>query len=434
MTVDQTGTATVTFLFSDVEGSTALLRKLRNEYGAVMGDHERLLRAAWEETEGRELDADGDSFFVAFRRPRQAVDAAVTAQRALDAHGWPEGVELRVRIGIHTGEATVAGDQYVGLAVHRAARICDAGHGGQILLSETTRSLLEDEEEELDGLELHDLGPQQLKDFDRPVRIYQLAVAGLQSDFPALRTAPGHAAAHLAERQDELAVTAQTGGPVVRVLIVDDQALVRAGFRMILEAEQDIEVVGEAADGREAVDEARRLEPDVVLMDVRMPEVDGIEAARRLLGQGEIATKIVMLTTFDMDEYVYDALRAGASGFLLKDVPPEQLIAGIRAVASGDALLAPSVTRRVIEEFVRRPPDSVRTPPPKLAELTPRELEVLTLIARGLSNAEIATALFVSETTVKTHVAHVLMKLELRDRVQAVVLAYESGLVQPGES
>jgi DNA-binding NarL/FixJ family response regulator len=218
------------------------------------------------------------------------------------------------------------------------------------------------------------------------------------------------------------------------VLIVDDQALVRAGFRMILEAEEDIEVVGEAADGREAVTEARRLRPDVVLMDVRMPDVDGIEATRRLLAEDGSAVKVVMLTTFDMDEYVYDALRAGASGFLLKDVPPEQLVDGIRAVAKGDALLAPSVTRRVIEEFVRRPPASVRTLTPKLEELTARELEVLKLIARGLSNAEIATELFVSETTVKTHVAHVLMKLGLRDRVQAVVAAYESGLVEPGES
>jgi len=217
------------------------------------------------------------------------------------------------------------------------------------------------------------------------------------------------------------------------ILIVDDQALVRAGFRMILEAEADMEVVGEAADGREAVAEAKRLRPDVVLMDVRMPDVDGIEATRRLLGDGADA-KVVMLTTFDMDEYVYDALRAGASGFLLKDVPPEQLVDGIRAVAKGDALLAPSVTRRVIEEFVRRPPASVRTLPPGLEELTARELEVLKLIARGLANAEIATELFVSETTVKTHVAHVLMKLDLRDRVQAVVAAYESGLVEPGES
>ncbi|MGH3053202.1 MAG: response regulator [Gaiellaceae bacterium] len=216
------------------------------------------------------------------------------------------------------------------------------------------------------------------------------------------------------------------------VLIVDDQALVRAGFRMILEAEEDIDVVGEAADGREAVAEARRLRPDVVLMDVRMPDVDGIEATRRLLGADGSDVKIVMLTTFDMDEYVYDALRAGASGFLLKDVPPEQLVAGIRAVASGDALLAPTVTRRVIEEFVRRPPDSMRTAPPELAELTARELEVLELIARGLANGEIAKELFVGETTVKTHVAHILMKLELRDRVQAVVFAYESGLVLPG--
>ena len=216
------------------------------------------------------------------------------------------------------------------------------------------------------------------------------------------------------------------------VLIVDDQALVRAGFRMILEAEQDIQVVGEAADGREAVAEARRLRPDIVLMDVRMPDVDGIEATRRLLADDGAAVKVVMLTTFDMDEYVYDALKAGASGFLLKDVPPEQLVDGIRAVASGDALLAPSVTRRVIEEFVRRPPDSVRTAPPELAELTARELEVLKLVARGLANAEIAKELFISETTVKTHVAHVLMKLKLRDRVQAVVFAYESGLVLPG--
>ncbi|HEX5936962.1 MAG TPA: response regulator transcription factor [Actinomycetota bacterium] len=216
------------------------------------------------------------------------------------------------------------------------------------------------------------------------------------------------------------------------VLIADDQALMRTGFRMILEAEPDLEVVGEAANGIEAVTEATRLRPDVVLMDVRMPEMDGIEATRRLLdANGE--TKVVMLTTFDMDEYVYEALRAGASGFLVKDVPPEQLVTGIRSVASGDALLAPTITRRLIQEFVSRPPDAIRTSPPELSRLTEREVEVLRMMARGLSNGEIATKLFVSETTVKTHVAHVLSKLGVRDRVQAVVLAYESGVVQPGE-
>jgi DNA-binding NarL/FixJ family response regulator len=216
------------------------------------------------------------------------------------------------------------------------------------------------------------------------------------------------------------------------VLIVDDQALVRAGFRMILEAEVDMEVVGEAADGGQAIVEARNLRPDVVLMDVRMPVMDGIEATRRLL-DGDSGARVVMLTTFDMDEYIYEALRAGASGFLLKDVPPEQLIDGVRAIASGDALLAPSVTRRLIEEFVRRPPGTARRLPSSVEELTAREREVLELMAHGLSNAEIASTFVISNTTVKTHVARVLAKLQLRDRVQAVVFAYESGLVQPGD-
>jgi DNA-binding NarL/FixJ family response regulator len=219
----------------------------------------------------------------------------------------------------------------------------------------------------------------------------------------------------------------------VRVLIVDDQSLVRAGFRMILDAETEIEVVGEASDGLEAVLAARQMEPDVILMDVRMPNVDGLEATRRLLDGRDEGPRILILTTFDLDEYVYEALRAGASGFLLKDTPPEQLVEAIMIVARGDALLAPSITRRVIEEFVRRPPASTRKPPPELAELTAREREMLGYIAKGLSNAEIAQAAFVSETTVKTHVAHILMKLRLRDRVQAVVYAYENGVVEPGD-
>jgi DNA-binding NarL/FixJ family response regulator len=219
-----------------------------------------------------------------------------------------------------------------------------------------------------------------------------------------------------------------TPGGRIRLLVVDDQALVRAGFRMILEAEPDLEVAGEAADGEEALVQAARCCPDVVLMDVRMPGLDGIAATRRLLSGPEPgALKVIMLTTFDMDEYVYDALRAGASGFLLKDVPPEQLIDGIRAVVSGESLLSPSITRRMIEVYLERRPAG--PPASALAALTPREREILQLLARGLANAEIADALVVSETTVKTHVARVLMKLGLRDRVQAVIFAYENGLV-----
>ena len=219
----------------------------------------------------------------------------------------------------------------------------------------------------------------------------------------------------------------------IRVLIVDDQALVRAGFRMILESETAIEIVGEASDGLEALDAVRECAPDVVLMDIRMPNLDGLEATRRIVGDGSAGPRVLMLTTFDLDEYVYEALRAGASGFLLKDTPPEQLVTAIEVIASGDALLSPTITKRVIEEFIRRPPSTMAVSlPPALDDLTARELEVLGFMARGLSNAEIAKDLFVSETTVKTHVARILMKLNLRDRVQAVVYAYESGLVQPG--
>ncbi|TQS29056.1 response regulator transcription factor [Microbispora sp. KK1-11] len=218
---------------------------------------------------------------------------------------------------------------------------------------------------------------------------------------------------------------------MIRVLLVDDQALVRGGFRSILEGQDDIEVVGEAVDGVEAIDRGSVLQPDVILMDIRMPRLDGIEATRHLLNGSTCRARILILTTFDEDEYVYQALRAGASGFLLKSAPPRELAGAVRTVAAGEALLAPEITRRMIEDYVRRPrPGSDR--PAGLETLTPRELEVLRLIARGRSNAEIAAELFLSGPTVKTHVTRILAKLGLRDRVQAVVFAYECGLVHPG--
>ncbi|MEU8514881.1 response regulator transcription factor [Kitasatospora sp. NPDC048722] len=227
----------------------------------------------------------------------------------------------------------------------------------------------------------------------------------------------------------------------IRVIIVDDQAMVRAGFAALLNAQSDIDVVGDAADGAQALEVSGRTHPDVVLMDVRMPGMDGLEAARRLLdpapghrgGAGAHRPKVLMLTTFDVDDYVYEALRAGASGFLLKDAPPTDLIAAVRVVAAGEALLAPSVTRRLIEDFARTRPARRRDPKVRLNGLTPRETEVLELIARGLSNQEIAGLLVLAEQTVKTHIGRILAKLDLRDRAQAVVLAYESGLVAPGQ-
>jgi len=216
----------------------------------------------------------------------------------------------------------------------------------------------------------------------------------------------------------------------IRVLVADDQSMVRAGFRMLLSSEQDIEVVAEASNGLEAVDKAARFRPTVVLMDIRMPELDGLQATRRILAADDTA-RILILTTFDLDEYVYEALRVGASGFVLKDDPPEQLLDAIRIVAGGDALLSPTITKRVIKQFARIPRPA---PPLELEDLTERELDVFRLIARGLSNAEIGQELYISDTTVKTHITHILQKLNLRDRVQAVVLAYETGLFEADAS
>jgi DNA-binding NarL/FixJ family response regulator/class 3 adenylate cyclase len=396
------------FLMSDIERSTDLVRQLgREHYEGLLRDHRAIISDAVAEYDGRVVDSQGDSTFAVFARASDAVRAAARAQHELEACEWPDDAVLRVRMGIHTGEATPSDGSYHGLAVHRAARICSEAKGGQVLVSHATVSVIEDARDGLGGVSLVEVGERRLKDFGEPVRLHQLATP----DRDATASAPSR----------------------IGVLIVDDQALVRTGFRMILEAEPDLDVVGEAADGAAAVDEARRTKPDVILMDVRMPNVDGLEATRRLLDGKAEGSRILILTTFDLDEYVYEALKAGASGFLLKDTPPEELVDAIHVVARGEALLAPSITRRVIEEFVRRPPESVRMPARELEELTPRELDILRYVARGLSNAEIAKEAFVSETTVKTHVAHILMKLGLRDRVQAVVFAYENGVVSPGD-
>ena len=397
----------VTFLMTDIERSTELLRRIgKDRYTALLAAHQGILAASVRDYAGIMVDMQGDATFAVFERPSDAIRAAARAQLSLAAEQWDEA-EPRVRMGVHTGEASPSEGTYHGLAVHRSARICAEAVGGQVLVSQSTVSVLSDTHEALDGVRLGDCGERRLKDFEQPVRLYQV----------------------IAEDGDG----ALSGHHTIGVLIVDDQALVRTGFRMILEAEDDFVVVGEAGDGAEAIREARRTKPDVILMDVRMPNVDGLEATRQILDGAETGPRVLILTTFDLDEYVYEALRVGASGFLLKDTPPEQLVEAIHVVAGGDALLAPSITRRIIEEFVRRPPDSVRTPARELEELTPRELEMLRYVARGLSNAEIAQEAFVSETTVKTHVAHVLMKLGVRDRVQAVVFAYENGVVERGQ-
>jgi DNA-binding NarL/FixJ family response regulator len=320
--------------------------------------------------------------------------------------GAPGALELSV--GLDAGEPLPEGDDLYGTPVIVASRLCDAAGPGEILASEVVCRIA---------------GPRVT---ERIQPVGSIRLRGISERVAASRVRwreePGEHPAAL-----EPAATPRR----IDVVVADDQRLVRAGFRVILEDEPDIRVVGEAADGRSAIDIVLRTRPDVVLMDIRMPELDGLKAAERILSKPELHTAVLMLTTFDRDEYVYEALRIGASGFLLKDAPADRLLDAVRVAAAGDALLAPSVTRRLIEQFARavRPvPDAV---PGALAELTSRELEVLRLVARGLSNAEIAAELVLGENTVKTHVAHVLGKLGLRDRVQAVVVAYETGLVAP---
>ena len=337
---------------------------------------------------GREVRTTHDELTAAFPSAVGAVRCACAMQREAGGAG--------LRIGLAAGEE--GGDPAL-----VAAQLCRIANEGEILASEVVRLIAGPREVAL----LQPAGAYKLRGVAERVAVSRVAWDGEPPPAEPARA------------------------PTISVVIADDERLLRAGFRVILDAEADLRVVGEAADGREAVDVVRRRRPDVVLMDVRMPELDGLAAARRILEDPENATAVVMLTTFDLSQYVYDALRMGASGFLLKDAPADRLLDAVRVAAAGDALLAPSVTRRLIEEFSRAPRVDPGGVPPRLQALTERELDVLRLVARGLSNAEIAGELILGENTIKTHLARVFRKLELRDRAQAVVVAYETGLVVP---
>jgi DNA-binding NarL/FixJ family response regulator/class 3 adenylate cyclase len=399
------GAPFVTVLFTDLVGSASLFERHGDEAAdAVRRAHFDALRRAVAEHGGREVKSTGDGLMVAFPSAVSALRCAVEMQRATAA---AEG-ELELRVGLDAGEPLPEGDDLYGTPVIVASRLCDAAGAGEILASEIVCKIA---------------GPR-VSEVIQPVGTLKLRGTGERVAAAQVRWREG---------ADRGARDAEPPAPAreISVVVADDQQLVRSGFRVILDAEPDIKVIGEASDGRSVLDIVFRTRPDVVLMDIRMPELDGLKAAERILSDPELDTAVLMLTTFDLDQYIYEALRIGASGFLLKDTPADRLLDAVRVAAAGDALLAPSITRRLIERFARaaRPdPDAV---PPRLAELTPRELEVLKLVARGLSNAEIAAELVLGDNTIKSHVAHVLGKLDLRDRVQAVVLAYETGLVAP---
>lgn len=398
------GEAFVTILFTELIGSAALFASRGDEAGdAVRREHFALLRRAVAEHGGREVRTTGDGLMVAFASAVAAVRCAVDMQQATAAAG---GIELS--IGLDAGEPLPDGEELYGTPVIVAERLCETAGAGQILASDVVRQVTGSRLAEL----FQPAGTSKLRGVAG--RVTTAAVRWNEED-----------------RGGQAPAEPKPAGSEITVVIADDQRLLRAGFRVILDDEPDIRVVGEAADGRSAVDVVLRRRPEVVLMDIRMPELDGIKAAERILSEPGLETAVLMLTTFDVREYVYDALRIGASGFLLKDAPADRLLDAVRVVAAGDALLAPSITRQLIGQFTRGPRLAADGVPAVLAELTSRETEVLRLVGRGLSNAEIAAELVLGENTIKTHVAHLRAKLDLRDRVQAVVLAYETGLVRP---
>jgi DNA-binding NarL/FixJ family response regulator/class 3 adenylate cyclase len=395
----------VTIMFTDVVGSTTLYDRYGDdEADAQRGRHFAVLREVVAAHEGREVKSTGEGLMVTFSSAVAAVRCAVELQRATT--GAPDGLD--VRIGIDAGEPLSEGGDLYGTPVIVASRLCDAAGPGEVLATQVVRQIA---------------GPR-VAELMRPAGSFR--VKGISESVAT-------ALVRWREDDGEDAPPAREDGPVrpITVVIADDQRLLRTGFRVILDAEPDVTVVGEAADGHAAVDVVARRRPDVVLMDIRMPELDGLAAAERILNDPENTTAVVMLTTFDASEYVFKALRIGATGFLLKDTPSDRLLDAVRVAAAGEALIAPRITRRLIADFARASRPAGNELPPALAELTAREIDVLRLVAQGMSNAEIARELVLGENTIKTHVGRVLGKLGLRDRVQAVVLAYETGLVTP---
>lgn len=352
------------------------------------------LRPLLADLNGREVTTTGDDLVAAFGSAVDAVRCGMAFQAAARSGGT-----VPLRIGLDAGHSTSPNDELSGTALAIARRLCALADAGGILISGTVHGLAR----RTAHIGMVPFGPLQVRGLPSPVDVWSV-------DWDD------------EDRIDPLRLA-------TTVVVADDQRLIRTGFRVLLEAEPDITVVAEAADGLEAIDAVRRYAPDVVLMDIQMPRMDGLQAARQLLESS--GSKVVVLTTFDADEYVYEALRIGASGFLLKEAPPDQLISAVRCAVRGDALIDPSLTRRLIDAFSGQRP-APPNPTPELDRLTSREREVLVLLARGFSNAEIAAELVVEETTVKTHVARILMKLGVRDRVQAVIRAYETRLVTPG--